>query len=315
MEEIAAGVVCVPVSIANVYFVGRPGEPWALVDTSVPGKAEIIRKAAERRYGLAKPEAILLTHGHWDHAGSAADLADYWGVPILAHRLELPYLTGRSGYPPPDVTAPGFLSFASRFFGNRSGGFNLGSRIRAVDGSDLPGMPGWEWFHTPGHAPGHLTFFRRSDATLLAGDAITTVNLDSLIAILAKTQRVCRPPTTATVDWKAARESVRLLASLEPFTLACGHGAPMTGMHATQALTALAREFPIPRHGRYVNASAMTGESGIEWLPPSPPDRLPKVAMAIGIAAGAALLASSRRKPARAISEPAFPSRDRVSEP
>lgn len=304
MEEIAVGVACLPVSIANVYFVGRPGESWALVDTSIPGKAGIIRKAAEKRYGQAKPEAILLTHGHWDHAGSAFDLADYWGVPILTHRLELPYLTGRSGYPPPDVTAPGFVSFASRFFGNRSGGFDLGNRVRAVDGKDLPGMPGWEWLHTPGHAPGHLAFFRRSDATLLAGDAITTVNLDSLIAIVAKTQRVCRPPTTATVDWKAARESVRLLASLQPFTIACGHGVPVTGVHAAQELTALAREFPMPRHGRYVSAPASMGERGVEWLPPAPADHLPKFAMAVGMAAVAALIASSRRKPVRPISEP-----------
>ncbi len=299
MEEIAAGVGYLPVSIANVYFVGRPGEPWSLVDSSVPGKSAAIRKAAEQRYGTARPEAILLTHGHYDHAGSAAELADYWGVPIFAHRLELPYLTGRSGYPPPDVTAPGFMSFASRFFMNRAGGLDLGNRIYPIKDSELPGMPGWECFHTPGHAPGHVVFFRRSDATLLAGDAITTVNLDSLIAILAKTQRVCRPPTPMTFDWKAARESVRLVASLKPFTIAGGHGVPMIGMHATQELTSLAREFPIPRHGRYVNAPAMTGERGLEWLPPAPPDHLPKVAAGIGFAAGAAIVAANRTVPFR----------------
>jgi len=73
----------------------------------------------------------------------------------------------------------------------------------------------------------------RSDATLLAGDAITTVNLDSLIAIVAKTQRVC-VHDNGYRGLEAARESVRLLASLEPFTIACGHGVLMTGMHATQ---------------------------------------------------------------------------------
>ena len=52
----------------------------------------------------APPEAIVLTHGHFDHAGSALQLAEYWDVPIYAHRLEMPYLTGKADYPPPDPT-------------------------------------------------------------------------------------------------------------------------------------------------------------------------------------------------------------------
>lgn len=293
--EIASGVGVLPVSIANVYFVGAAGGPWALVDTGLPGKAEAIRAAAESRYGAgARPEAIFLTHGHFDHAGSARELADCWGVPILAHALEIPYLTGQSQYPPADPTAPGFMAFLCRFFKRQ--GFDLGARLQTLAGGEPPGMAGWEWLHTPGHAPGQVAFFRRSDTTLLAGDAFTTIDVDSFWALATKQQRVCRPPTPLNYDWKAARESVRLLADLKPFTLACGHGKPMSGNAATMELAALARQFPIPRHGRYVSEPARVDETGVVWLPPPAPDRLPKVAAGLGIAAGAALVVTARRR-------------------
>jgi glyoxylase-like metal-dependent hydrolase (beta-lactamase superfamily II) len=42
----------------------------------------------------------VLTHGHFDHVGSVIELADYWNVPVYAHKLELPYLVGQMDYPP-----------------------------------------------------------------------------------------------------------------------------------------------------------------------------------------------------------------------
>ena len=96
VREIAKGVGYLPVSIANVYFVEAANGHWVLVDAGTPGKAAMIRAAAEGRYGLgAKPAAMFLTHGHFDHAGSALELAAAWDVPVYAHRLELPYLTGK----------------------------------------------------------------------------------------------------------------------------------------------------------------------------------------------------------------------------
>ena len=101
-NEIAPGVGWLQLPIVNVYFAGRPGGgPWVLVDTGLPGSGAPIRRAAEALFGDRPPEAIVLTHGHFDHRGAAAELAGSWDVPIYAHRLELPYLTGRSDYPPP----------------------------------------------------------------------------------------------------------------------------------------------------------------------------------------------------------------------
>ena len=118
ITRIAPDVGWLAVSFVNVYFLGRPGRSWVLVDTGLPGRANQIIDAAEARFSAgARPEAIVLTHGHFDHAGSALPLAEYWDVPIYAHELELPYLDGRSSYPPPDPTVGGgLMATLSRFY-------------------------------------------------------------------------------------------------------------------------------------------------------------------------------------------------------
>jgi glyoxylase-like metal-dependent hydrolase (beta-lactamase superfamily II) len=301
VKRIAAGVTCLRLGVSNVYFVGKPGKTWALVDTGTRGNARKIRTAAELIYGVsARPAAILLTHGHADHAGSAAELADFWSVPIFAHPLEMPYLTGRSQYPPLDPTVGGFLAMIGRFVALRA--CNLGDRVRELGPSlDPLGLEGWEWHHTPGHSPGHVSFFRRQDGTLLAGDALTTVNLDSFFATLLTHRHVWRPPTPTTPDWMRARESIRHLADLQPITIGSGHGKPVSGGKAVFELAELAMYFPIPENGRYVREPARMDDRGVVSLPPKPADALPGIALGLGVAAaaGALFALAARRRSAR----------------
>lgn len=83
-------------------------------------------------------------------------------MPVYAHRLERPFLTGRSSYPPKDPTVGGAMAFLSRFFPAHA--LDLGSRLADLPAGEPPGMPGWRWFHTPGHAPGQVAFFRPAAA-------------------------------------------------------------------------------------------------------------------------------------------------------
>lgn len=246
---------------------------------------------------------IFLTHGHMDHAGSALDLANIWDVPVIAHPLELPYLTGRSKYPPLDPTVGGFLALLGRFITVPSQ--DLSGRVRALESAPLAG---WEWHHTPGHSPGHVAFFRREDSCLIAGDALTTMNLDSFFASAFEVQRVCGPPAPSTPDWRRARESVELLAELRPLTIACGHGMPMSGGKAVMELAELATNFRVPAHGRYVREPARMDGSGVVSLPAQPPDALAGVAVAVGVAAAAGTMfavAARRRKRAAKADTPA----------
>jgi glyoxylase-like metal-dependent hydrolase (beta-lactamase superfamily II) len=243
MQEIAQGIALVPTLIANAYLVGDPAS-WVLVDACIPGREGLIRRAVERRFGAgSRPSAILLTHGHFDHAGSAAPLSDLWHAPIYAHPLEIPYITGSAEYPPFDYSSPGFFTRIARFFPTRT--VNLGTRVHAFDPQKpIPGLPEWEIVETPGHTPGHISFFRRRDAALIAGDAVTTMNLDSFFETITRYKSVGRPPVPATMNWSDARRSVQLLATLRPALIAAGHGLPMQG--AAEELVRLAKDFPMP---------------------------------------------------------------------
>ena len=72
-----------------------------------------------------------------------------------------------------------------------------------------------------------MAFFRRRDAALLAGDAVTTMDLDSFFDTITKSKSVCRPPVPATMKWSDARPSVELLATLQRSLIAAGDGLPM----------------------------------------------------------------------------------------
>ena len=119
--------------MVNVVFVGPPNagdRGWVLVDAGLPGSASKIRDAAGRLFGEGvRPAAIVLTHGHVDHIGAIHTLSAEWDVPVYAHELELPYLTGRSAYPPPDpFVGGGMMSPISMLFPR--GPINLGERAR-----------------------------------------------------------------------------------------------------------------------------------------------------------------------------------------
>jgi glyoxylase-like metal-dependent hydrolase (beta-lactamase superfamily II) len=66
-----------------------------LIDTGWRTSAPAIREAAESLFGPhSPPQAILLTHPHGDHVGSAVELARTWDVPLYAHADDLPLLSG-----------------------------------------------------------------------------------------------------------------------------------------------------------------------------------------------------------------------------
>ncbi len=246
------------VAMVNVYFFGPPGSgdrEWVLVDAGLPGSASWIAGAAAERYGNARPAAIVLTHGHVDHVGALETLAKRWDVPVYAHPRELPYLTGRESYPPSDpAVGGGIMPLVGLLFPR--GPIDLGERARALPGDgSVPNMPGWRWLPTPGHTSGHVSLFRESDRTLLAGDAFVTTKQESVLAIITQRPEMHGPPSYFTTDWPEAEISVQRLADLEPELAATGHGRPLRGAAMRRELHALATDFDrraVPAHGRSV---------------------------------------------------------------
>ncbi|SDK07967.1 MBL fold metallo-hydrolase [Sediminibacillus albus] len=255
-KEILTDIYCFPIQVVNVFFIGRPGEKWVLVDAGMPRSADKIIKAAEERFGKeAKPEAIILTHGHFDHVGAIVELLDKWNVPVYAHEEELPFLTGDQSYPEPDSSVDGGLvAKMSPMFPNH--GINIKEYIHPLPNDHtVPGMKGWEWVHTPGHTKGHVSLFREEDRSLIVGDAFVTVKQESLYNVMTQKQEISGPPKYLTTDWKAAQASVNKLNELGPLLAATGHGIPMSGDFLARELQKLTDNFEtiaVPEKSRYV---------------------------------------------------------------
>ena len=301
-QEVASGVAFMRCGLVNVAAIGD-AHRWVLLDAALPGYAYEIRDAAADRFGAGvPPAAILLSHGHFDHVGSIDALIDEWDAPVYAHPLELPYLTGLSRYAPPDpLVGRGMLAIFSRLYPR--GPIDLAGHVAALPaGGAVPGLDAWRWIHTPGHTPGHVSFFRDGDRTLLSADAVVTTKQESVVAVVTQREELHGPPAYFTADWDSARDSVCVLAALAPEIVIAGHGRPMRGERLRDALYSLAAHFDArerPRFGRYARHPAVADETGIIALPPDP---LPRVLAGVGAAlavAGvvAAGLRAARRRP------------------
>lgn len=255
LNNIAPDIAGLRILFVNVFGITNPDGSWVMVDAGVPLSAGRIRRWAWEKFQNA-PLAIVLTHGHFDHVGAVKELAEEWKVPVYAHELETPFLTGQKQYPPPDPSVGGgIMAIMSPMYPR--GPINISGRLRTVaSGGEIAELPGWKWLHTPGHTVGHISLFRERDRALVLGDAFCTVKAESMLAIAEQRPEMHGPPAYYTPDWAQAKESVLRLAELEPLLVAPGHGQAMVGQDVPAQLHRLADNFDVlgkPHHGKYVS--------------------------------------------------------------
>ena len=138
-----------------------------LLDTGFPGDAKRIRwRLDEIGAGPKDVRAILLTHGHIDHAGNAAELRAWSGAPIHAHPAEQAHIDGVFPYAGFSRVA-GMLEAAGRAVtGYRPAAID----VPLVEGEVLPFWGGLQVVHLPGHTLGHCGFYSAKHNLLFSGD-------------------------------------------------------------------------------------------------------------------------------------------------
>lgn len=156
--------------------------------------------------------AHAVTHGHFDHQGSSAALVKALGVPFWAPTGEARELaTGEvMGLGPDNVVT----RLQDRFWAGPA--VPVARELR--EGDDIGG--GFVVLETPGHSPGHVSYWREEDRTLVAGDVLFGRHP------VHGRPGLFEPPERFTVDPAMNRRAIRRLAELRPRVMVFGHGRP-----------------------------------------------------------------------------------------
>lgn len=215
MRELAPGIFRLdqfPLPVINVYLAGDilfdAGTTW--------DRRRIVRQLRDRPLGL-----LALTHAHPDHQGMAREICRGRDIPLACHADDVDAMEGRRPIASDmDVPPP-----IAKIQASWAGPPHPVSRV-LEDGQEVGDFT---VHHTPGHARGHVIYFRESDRVAICGDVIRNMSYAT-----GRT-RLMEPPGAFTYDPAENRRSIRKLAALEPAVLLPGHGPALTDMDRFQA--------------------------------------------------------------------------------
>lgn len=225
MYEIADGVwqlSLLPRDGINAYLIGD-----VLVDTGIKQSGGKIAEMLDGR----NISAIALTHAHGDHAGAMKRLAAQFEAPIWCGAAD------RKATETGDlVLSPLVQRLRLGGVANAVAGFDGVAVARTLAEGDAV-TAGFEVLDTPGYSPGHVSFWREADRTLICGDVFFNMRVPVPVPGLRQ------PPDLFTPDPAENRLSERKLSALKPATVGFGHG-PVLNDDAARKLSDFVEKLP-----------------------------------------------------------------------
>lgn len=206
MEQITTDLNLLPSTPAHAFNAYLMGD--VLVDAGTRHARRRILRALDGHV----PAAHALTHGHADHQGASAALCDELGIELWCPAGDADAVERG------DLRDRGPVNLVTRAQHRWWAGPAHPVTRRLHEGDEVGGFTVLE---TPGHSPGHVSFWREDDRTLIAGDALFGRHR------VTGRPGLYEPPGIFTLDPAANRAAIRRLAALEPAVVCFGHGPPL----------------------------------------------------------------------------------------
>ena len=176
--EISRHLWQLKMGMVNAYLL-ETDDGLLLVDAGWPNKAEAIFKAVqESGQNPADIRHLVLTHGHIDHAGSAAEVRRRTCARSYAHAADLELIIKGEAERPGTTVTPGIIPAIAYLLFIKPGGttyesFAVDQTLK--DGETLPMANDVEVIHSPGHCAGHIALLLRQEGILIAGDICSNI--------------------------------------------------------------------------------------------------------------------------------------------